>query len=180
MRQKNNVCLILALLLVAGSWCSATGLTAAESDEFTTTWYGYLNPGQRPTVADVERYYKSYGDYPDLTAEQARYIIVPFKKVTSNRGAYLVDAKGMTLYLFDKDKEPGKSACYGGCAKSWPPYAPAAAQPKPVTPLAVITRDDGTKQYAYKGKPLYYYAKDGSPGEVNGDGVGKAWWIAKP
>lgn len=180
MRQKIHVCLILTLLLVIGGWTSPPGLKAAESDEFTSTWYGYLNPGQKPTVADVERYYKSYGDYPALTAEQARYIIVPIKKVTSNRSAYLVDAKGMTLYLFDKDKEPGKSACYGGCAISWPPYAPAVGQSETVSPLTVITRDDGTKQYAYKGKPLYYYAKDSSPDDVKGEGVGKAWWIVKP
>jgi len=106
----------------------------------------------------------------------------PLKKNTSGElGSYLVDAKGMTLYLFDKDKEPGKSACYGGCAKSWPPYAPAAAaQAELVSPLTVITRDDGTKQYAYKGKPLYYYVKDSGPGDVKGEGVGKAWWIVKP
>ena len=180
MRQKINVCLI-TLLLVVGGWSSATGLKAAESDELTSTWYGYLNPGQMPTVADVEGYYKSYGDYPNPTDEQARYIVIPLKKVTSDRVSYLVDAKGMTLYIFDKDKEPGKSACYGGCAKSWPPYAPAAAaQAELVSPLTLITRDDGTKQYAYKGKPLYYYEKDNTPGDVKGEGVGKAWWIVKP
>jgi predicted lipoprotein with Yx(FWY)xxD motif len=180
MRQKINICLIFTLLLVVGGWSSATGLKAAESDEFTSTWYGYLNPGQRPTVADVEGYYKSYGDYPTLTDEQSRYIIIPLKKITNDRGAYLVDAKGMTLYIFDKDKEPGKSACYGGCVKSWPPYAPEVGQPEPLAPLTLITRDDGTKQYAYKGRPLYYYVKDGSPGDVKGEGVGKAWWIVKP
>ena len=180
MRQKINVCLILTLLLVVGGWSSATGLKAAESDEFTSTWYGYLNSGQRPTVADVEGYYKNYGDYPTLTDEQSRYIIIPLKKITGDRGAYLVDAKGMTLYIFDKDKEPGKSACYGGCAKSWPPYAPEVSQPEPLSPLTVITRDDGTKQYAYKGRPLYYYVKDSGPGDVTGEGVGKAWWIVKP
>ena len=105
----------------------------------------------------------------------------PLKKATSSqRGTYLVDAKGMTLYVFDKDKEPGKSVCYGGCVKSWPPFALEAGQPEPVSPLSVITRDDGTKQYAYKGKPLYYYAKDSSPGDIKGDAVGKVWWIVKP
>lgn len=105
----------------------------------------------------------------------------PLKKATSNElGTYLVDAKGMTLYLFDKDKEPGKSVCYGGCANSWPPYAPEAGQPEAVSPLTVITRDDDTKQYAYRGKPLYYYAKDSGPGDVKGEGVGKVWWIVKP
>ena len=105
----------------------------------------------------------------------------PLKTAMSGeRGTYLVDAKGMTLYIFDRDKEPGKSMCNGSCAKSWPPYAPEADQPEPVSPLAVITRDNGTKQYAYKGKPLYFYTKDGRPNDVKGDGVGKVWWIARP
>jgi len=116
-----------------------------------------------------------------LADNWAQDVPSPLKKATSGElGTYLVDAKGMTLYLFDKDKEPGKSVCYGGCAKSWPPYAPEAGQPEPVSPLTVITRDDGTKQYAYKGRPLYYYVKDSGPGDVKGEGVGKAWWIVKP
>ena len=116
-----------------------------------------------------------------ITAAWAQDVPSPLKKsMSSERGAYLIDAKGMTLYIFDKDKEPGKSVCYGECAKSWPPYAPEAGEPEAVSPLTVITRDDGTKQYAYKGRPLYYYAKDSSPGDVNGEGVGKAWWIVEP
>ena len=180
MRPKINVCLILTLLLVVGGWSATTGLKAAESDALTSTWYGYLTPGQRPTVADVEGYYKSYGYYPTLTDEESRSIISPLKIVTNQQRAYLVDGKGMTLYIFDKDKEPGKSACYDGCAKSWPPYAPGAGEADRASPITVIARDDGTKQYAYKGKPLYYYAKDGRPGDVKGDGVGKVWWIVKP
>ncbi len=95
-------------------------------------------------------------------------------------GNYLVDQKGMTLYIFDKDKEAGKSACNGGCAKLWPPFAPEAGQAKATEPLSIITRDDGTKQYAYKGKPLYYYDKDSKAGDTTGDAVGKVWWVAKP
>ena len=71
----------------------------------------------------------------------------------------LVDSKGMTLYIFDKDKEAGKSTCYGGCAKAWPLFAPEADDPSPMAPLSIITRDEGTKQFAYRGKPLYYYKK---------------------
>jgi predicted lipoprotein with Yx(FWY)xxD motif len=95
-------------------------------------------------------------------------------------GNYLVDPKGMTLYIFDKDKEAGKSACNGGCANLWPPFAPEAGQAKATEPLSIITRDDGTKQYAYKGKPLYYYDKDSKAGDTTGDAVGKVWWVAKP
>jgi predicted lipoprotein with Yx(FWY)xxD motif len=180
MRQKINFCLSLTLLLVVGGWISATGVKAAESDEFASNWYGYLNPGQMPTIADVENYHNSFGSYPALTDEQSRHIISPFRIVTDERGTHLVDGKGMTLYVFDKDKEVGKSACYGGCAKLWPPYAAEASHLDPASSLTVITRDDGTKQSAFKGKPLYYYAKDSHPGDANGEGVGKAWWIVKP
>ena len=95
-------------------------------------------------------------------------------------GNYLVDQKGMTLYVFDKDREAGKSVCNGGCANLWPPFAPEAGQAKATEPLSIITRDDGTKQYAYKGKPLYYYDKDSKVGDTRGDAVGKVWWVAKP
>lgn len=44
----------------------------------------------------------------------------------------------------------------------------------------VITREDGSKQSAYKGKPLYYWAKDTKPGDVSGDGVKGVWHTAKP
>ncbi|MGH7478699.1 MAG: COG4315 family predicted lipoprotein [Candidatus Methylomirabilales bacterium] len=105
----------------------------------------------------------------------------PLKTATAKElGTFLVDAKGMTLYVFDEDKEPGKSACNEGCAKAWPPFAPKAGDPAPVAPLSVITRDDGSKQYAYKGKPLYYYAKDQKAGDTTGQAVGKRWWVVKP
>jgi predicted lipoprotein with Yx(FWY)xxD motif len=105
----------------------------------------------------------------------------PLKTATSQKlGTYLVDSKGMTLYIFDKDKESGKSTCSGGCAKAWPPFAPKAGDPAAKAPLSVITRDDGTKQYAYNGKPLYYYEKDTKSGDTTGEGVGKVWWVIKP
>jgi predicted lipoprotein with Yx(FWY)xxD motif len=44
----------------------------------------------------------------------------------------------------------------------------------------IITRDDGSKQWAYKGKPLYLWSKDQKPGDTTGDGVGKVWHTAKP
>jgi predicted lipoprotein with Yx(FWY)xxD motif len=105
----------------------------------------------------------------------------PLKTAKSQKlGTYLVDSKGMTLYIYDKDKESGKSVCNGGCARSWPPFAPKAGAPAAKAPLNIITRDDGTKQYAYKGKPLYYYRKDTKSGDTTGQGRGKVWWVVKP
>ena len=179
MRKKIGAYVIVSLLVIWGGG-SANGMDSTGTDPFVSTWYGYLNPGEKPTAADAEDYYKSYGEYPTLTEEQARSINIPLKKVTSNRTTYLVGADGRTLYISNKDEEPGKSTCNGGCTKSWPPFAPEAGKPRPVYPLTVITRDDGTKQYAYKGKPLYHYAKDSHQGDMKGEGVGKRWWILKP
>ena len=89
----------------------------------------------------------------------------------------LTDAAGMTLYTFDRDAG-GKSACNGPCATNWPPLA-AGADAKTTGEWTVITRDDGSKQWAYKGKPLYAWAKDAKPGDKTGDGVNNVWHAAK-
>jgi len=94
-------------------------------------------------------------------------------------GGVLTDAKGMTLYTFDNDKEPNKSACAGNCLNNWPVLKAGAAD-KDLGSFTVITRDDGSKQWAYKGKPLYYFAMDKAPGDKTGDGRGMVWHVATP
>ena len=89
----------------------------------------------------------------------------------------LTDAKGMTLYTFDKDAA-GKSACNGPCATNWPPLI-AGADAKASGDWTTITRDDGTRQWAYKGKPLYTWSKDAKPGDKTGDGFNSVWHTAK-
>lgn len=86
----------------------------------------------------------------------------------------------MTLYTFDKDTAgSGKSACNGGCATNWPPFM-AADSDKPSGDFTIVTRDDGKKQWAAKGWPLYYWVKDTKPGGKTGDGVNGTWKTAKP
>jgi len=94
-------------------------------------------------------------------------------------GGILTDAKGMTLYTWDKDKEANKSACEGNCIMNWPALM-AAGNDKDTGDWKVIARPDGSKQIAYKGKPLYYYKDDKAPGDKVGDGKGMVWHIAKP
>jgi predicted lipoprotein with Yx(FWY)xxD motif len=84
----------------------------------------------------------------------------------------------MTLYVFDKDA-PGKSNCNGPCATNWPPLT-AKADAKASGDWSIVTRDDGGKQWAYKGKPLYAWSKDAKAGDVTGDGVNNVWHIAAP
>jgi predicted lipoprotein with Yx(FWY)xxD motif len=65
------------------------------------------------------------------------------------------------------------------CAQLWPPLtAPADATPQ--GGWTVIGRDDGSKQRAYDGKPLYTFAKDEKPGETKGEGFNNVWHVAKP
>jgi predicted lipoprotein with Yx(FWY)xxD motif len=89
----------------------------------------------------------------------------------------LASNDGMTLYTFDKDAG-GKSACNGACPGVWPPLK-ASADAKDAGDWTVVTRDDGSKQWAFKGKPLYTYSKDGKAGDKNGDGIGGAWHVVK-
>ncbi|WP_370538207.1 hypothetical protein [Ideonella sp.] len=93
-----------------------------------------------------------------------------------SKGA-LVGPNGMTLYTFDKDTAgSGKSVCNGPCAKLWPPLV-ATAGDTPSGDYTLLTRDDGAKQWAFKGKPLYYYEADKAAGERSGDKFKDVWHI---
>ena len=99
-----------------------------------------------------------------------------------NTGLYLVDKEGRTLYFFAKDTN-GSSSCYGACAEHWPIFYTDNLKVGPgLNPadFGVITRSNGQKQITYKGWPLYYFAGDKKPGDVNGDGVKGVWFVAKP
>jgi predicted lipoprotein with Yx(FWY)xxD motif len=68
----------------------------------------------------------------------------------------LTGSNGMTLYTFDKDAAgSGKSVCNGPCATNWPPLLAADGE-SAGSDYSVVMRDDGRKQWAYKGKPLYH------------------------
>jgi predicted lipoprotein with Yx(FWY)xxD motif len=101
------------------------------------------------------------------------------KTADTAKGKTFVDAKGMTLYTFDKDAG-GKSMCNGPCAENWPALL-AADDAKPTADMTLVVRDDGKKMWAYKGKPLYTFKRDMAPGDINGDGfLNGAWHMAKP
>lgn len=96
----------------------------------------------------------------------------PLKKANG----MLVDSKGMTVYTYDKDTaNSGKSACTGSCAENWPPVQAGDAQP--AAPYSTVTREDGTKQLAYKGKPLYTFVKDKKAGDKAGDKLRDVWHV---
>jgi predicted lipoprotein with Yx(FWY)xxD motif len=100
-------------------------------------------------------------------------------------GEYLVDARGQSVYLFEKD-DGGESYCTGACAAVWPPLETSTATPQAGAgiqsgALGTIRRDDGDMQVTYHGHPLYYYAADAStPGKTKGEDVeqfGSGWYL---
>ncbi|MFK7087287.1 hypothetical protein AAFM71_00615 [Chromobacterium violaceum] len=96
------------------------------------------------------------------------------------RDGALADPSGMTLYVFAKDKaDDGRSACNGPCATLWPPLA-AGVEDKPEGSLGLAVRDDDSRQWTWRGKPLYRFAQDRAPGERKGDGFKQLWQTAKP
>ena len=101
----------------------------------------------------------------------------------STLGSFLVDSKGMTLYLYTKDT-PNTSNCYGGCAGYWPPLlttgAPIAGTGVNASLLGTTKRTDGTSQVTYNGWPLYYYVSDKAAGDTTGENVQSVWFVITP
>jgi len=83
---------------------------------------------------------------------------------------------GLTLYVFDSDLGTSGSTCNDECATTWPPVVVDDAEVDNIPGLSLITRDDGSSQAAFKGRPLYFYANDTAAGEANGQAVNDAWW----
>lgn len=80
---------------------------------------------------------------------------------------------GFTLYTFDNDLDDGISKCYTNnvdnfCSKVWPPLYADLGTIVPSADYTVITRPNGTLQWSYKGKPLYYYVNDPDKAQTDG------------
>lgn len=105
---------------------------------------------------------------------------------TDADGRFLTDADGMSLYLFDADSG-NTSTCYDACAAAWPPLltqgAPTAGGQAAAAMLSTTERKDGSTQVTYNGRPLYYFARDQAPGDINGqdvEGFGAEWYLVAP
>ena len=112
------------------------------------------------------------------------FVIKPDESVliahNTNLGFYLTDTSGKTLYFFTKDT-PGASTCTGTCLSLWPAFnADPVTGPSVLNPsdFTSVTRFDGVKQTAYKGRPLYFYSGDAKPGDAKGHGFNNVWYVA--
>jgi predicted lipoprotein with Yx(FWY)xxD motif len=152
---------LVAVLAIAGCGGSGSGGAYGGNGGETTTTAAKSPPGAESGVAV-------------LTVASAPKV-----------GPILVDAKGVTVYDFHKDKGT-TSSCYGSCAGVWPPVltegAPTAGEGASAGKLGTTKRKDGTVQVTYAGHPLYTYVADKKPGEANGNdfsSFGAQWYALK-
>ena len=128
----------------------------------------------------------AYGAPAPTTTEAASTSAAMVAVAKTSLGRILVDGRGMTLYLFEKDTGP-KSTCDGACASTWPPLttqgAPKAGGGVMTAKLGTSKRSDGTTQVTYDGHPLYGYVTDQAPGDTTGQGLdffGGEWYVLSP
>ncbi len=174
-RRANGLLAILALVLFTaacggGGGEQAVGTSAPEEPAAPTT--SATTPAATTPAASTPTPTAAAGTPAD-GAEVAT--------ADSDLGQILVDGEGFTLYLFDNDSE-GESACTDDCAETWPPLTgeATAGEGADAALLGTITREDGSEQVTYNGHPLYRFAPDEAPGDVNGQGVGEVWWVVSP
>jgi predicted lipoprotein with Yx(FWY)xxD motif len=168
---KRTLGLFAALMLVLAA-CGTDdggGSTTAATDDVATT----ADAGQEePTTTAA-------GDDSPTTAAATDGIHTE----DTDLGTILVDAEGFTLYIFTPDLDaPGTSVCNDDCAAAWPPVPGDATigSDLDASLFSIITRDDGSEQLAVNGMPLYLFASDAAPGDINGQGVNDVWFVVDP
>lgn len=168
------------LLATATLALAATGiLTLTATPALADTAPG---TSATPTPARTQGWLKIYtGTAPDgVDAVQLKVVTDP--KV----GQRVTDREGRSLYRFDKDTaNPSASNCAGDCATTWPPLLVARGQALYLDGIdpaktSFIERADGSCQITIGGWPVYYFSKDRTPGDLNGQGVGGTWFAVAP
>jgi predicted lipoprotein with Yx(FWY)xxD motif len=174
------------ILAGCGGGDSDSGGSYGSSDNGSSAGTGYGNEaGSQSADSTGKSDYGSNGSGAAGGSMAAGAAVVSAANV-GDLGKVLVDDKGMTLYMFEKDKG-GKSACYGGCAEAWPPLAtdgdPVAKNGAVAGKLGTTGRTDGSTQVTYAGWPLYLYAGDQKPDQAKGNDIdqfGAEWYALTP
>lgn len=178
-------------LLAAPALCAALALSLAAcgtKDEPASTSGGSSSGGgtsQGTTVTTgktTATTAKTTGTTTKATGTSTPAGPVAITTATTPLGEILVDAEGMTLYVFEKDT-PSAIACVDKCTVAWPPLIGTSAQPGTgvtATSFATVTRPDGATQITVDGKPLYRFSGDTKPGDTNGQKVNDSWYVVNP
>ena len=174
-----------AAMLVAA--CSSSSTPAASSSASATSSTAPLSSAASAASSKASSAASSAGAAVSSKSSSAGSAVAAagaaqVGTTSGTLGTFLVDGKGMTLYMFDTDETaPGTSTCYDACAKAWPPLItsgqPTATGSAAGDKLTTITRTDGSTQVVYGEYPLYTWAKDTAPGQTTGQGVGGTWWV---
>lgn len=186
-RDLRTAAATLGLMLALAGCGGDDGTTAAPTPEADAPEAEVTTPpAEEPTAATPEPTSEATpqptpeadGETPAADGEGATVAVGE-----TDLGEVLVDGDGRTLYIFEPDEGQGPT-CTDQCADAWPPLVSA------VTPTAeagvdealldVDERPDGGMQAAYNGWPLYRWAGDEAPGDVNGQGVNEVWWVIGP
>jgi predicted lipoprotein with Yx(FWY)xxD motif len=165
--------LLAAAVLVVGAGCG-------DDDDGSTE----LAPERTPPPTETEKPEAEEEATPEETEpEEDQAGEATAATADTSLGTVLVDAEGMTLYMFDPD-EQGASTCYEDCESAWPPLTvdaePIAGEGVDQALLGTAERDDGTLQVTYNDWPLYTYSPDAAAGDVSGQGVNSVWWVIGP
>jgi predicted lipoprotein with Yx(FWY)xxD motif len=162
---------------------AAAGGTAAGGTSVAPTTAATSAPAATNTTAASGGYGSTATSAPTGGASAAGAATVAVADNAKLGKKILVDSKGITLYIFKKDT-PGASNCTGGCVENWPPLLLSSGNlvaGQGVTgSLGQLARTDNGTQVTYNEQPLYYFAGDQAPGDVNGEGIGNAWFAATP
>jgi predicted lipoprotein with Yx(FWY)xxD motif len=142
------------------------GACAGQGGSYSTGGYGSSDYGSAPAPA------------PKVAAAPAHAHMTAGLPLMVKDGM-VVTKEGLTVYTFDKDAaNSGKSACNGDCAVKWPPVL-ASATDKPEGAFTIVMRDDGRRQWAYRGKPVYTWPEDQEPGDKYGDNKMNIWHVVR-
>jgi predicted lipoprotein with Yx(FWY)xxD motif len=168
---------LLAMAVLIAAACSSSGGGATASPTVAASAPASVAPSAEPSASETAEPSASEGE----TEETYKLEVA-----TGSVGSYLTGEDGKTLYTFTNDtKDSGKSACNGDCAVNWPPLVLEAddeieAEDGVNGTITQISRDDGSKQVAYNGMPLYYFKGDAAAGDTNGQGLNDKWFVAAP
>jgi len=160
------------LLTLAGSTLAVVALAGCSSTTGAPTTPASASPSMSASASASASASKAPVMNPDAATASGKL------------GQIIVDGKGMTAYVWDKDTaNSGVSACTGPCATLWPAITSTSASPT-VTGItgtvATITGVNGGKQITINGLPIYAFSKDTKPGDTNGQGVLNIWHVLSP
>lgn len=170
MRLRTLGTLVVGVAVVAA--CGGEGggdtttLATTEEEVTTTADAGQEDPATTTTAGS------------DEASTTAAEMMDGVHAADTDLGTVLVDPDGLTLYVFTADSD-GESACYDQCAQTWPPVAAdtSISSDLDAAMFGSIERTDGTQQLTINGMPLYLFASDTAPGDVNGQGVNDVWFV---